>query len=63
MMTVTVRNPYYEKSYRVQEDTKYIENAIHNVQLGNEPFIKLHDENGMLVLINPANLATMEVTE
>lgn len=62
-MTVTVRNPYYEKEYKVQEDMKYIENAVHNVQVGNEPFIKLHDKNGMLVLINPANLATVEVTE
>ncbi len=58
---ITVRNPYFDKTYKVQEDAKYVENAVHNVQMGNEPFIKLHDEDGNLVLINPANLASVEV--
>lgn len=61
-MLITVRNPYFDKTYKVQEDTKYIECAVHNVQMGNEPFIKLHDEDGNLVLINPANFASVEVT-
>ncbi len=62
-MTVKVTNPYYEKEYKVQEDMKYIEGVIRNVQMGNEPFIKLHDEDGTLVLINPANFASVEVSE
>ncbi len=62
-MLITVRNPYFDKTYKVQEDMKYIENAVHNVQFGNEPFIKLHDEDGNLVLINPANFASVEVSE
>ena len=61
-MIVTVRNPYFDKTYKVQEDAKYIERAVHNVQMGNEPFIKLHDEDGNLVLINPANYASVEVS-
>lgn len=62
-MIVTVRNPYFDKTYKVQEDAEYFENAVHNVQLGNEPFIKLHNEDGNLVLINPANFASVEVSE
>lgn len=61
-MLITVRNPYFDKTYKVQEDAKYIEHAVHNVQMGNEPFIKLHDEDGNLVLITPVNFASVEVT-
>lgn len=62
-MLITVRNPYFDKTYKVQEDAKYIERAVHNVRMGNEPFINLHDEDGNLVLINPTNFASVEVTE
>lgn len=60
---ITVRNPYFEKTYKVQEKRGDIEHAVHNIQIGNEPFIKLHDEDGNLVLINPANFASVEVSE
>lgn len=63
MVTVTVRNPYYEKEYKVQEKRGDIEYAVHNIQMGNETFLNLHDEDGNLVLINPANFASVEVTE
>lgn len=62
-MLITVRNPYFDKTYKVQEKRGDIEHAVHNVQMGNEPFIKLHDEDGNLVLINPANFASVEFAE
>ena len=62
-MIVTVRNPYFEKTYKVQEQRGDIEHAVRNVLRGNEPFIRLHDEDGNLVLINPANFASVEVSE
>lgn len=62
-MIVTVRNPYFDKTYKVKEKRGDIEQAIHNIECGNESFIKLHDEDGTTVLINPANFASVEVSE
>lgn len=61
MTIIEITNPYYDKEYRVKENTKDIEHFLACIRDGYEPFMILHTENDKTITINPSKLASFEI--
>ena len=64
-MKIKVFNPYFEKEYIAKNCTLIRwKNFLENHEMGNETVFSFLDEStGDIVVINPDNLAAIEVSE
>lgn len=60
-MIIKVTNPYWDKEYKVIEDTEYFEKCCENIRAGKEEFIIFHNQNGEVLTINPRNFASIQI--
>lgn len=62
-MKINITNPYYDKDYEVVQDEMYFLDALNNVKKGYCDFIHFEQTNGRSLIINPSNIASIEVLQ
>ena len=61
MTKIKITNPYYDKEMNVLESVEEIERQVEHIDLGYRECVKLHTDNGELVLLSPRNIASCEI--